>query len=493
MPENQVRSSLIDSILKCTHGDLNHFQGLHRLALERDPLFYGHLAGWYMAHGTVRDHQELFVANLLATRHAAHREHGRVLLQRLRPYQVGRVVRFTKESLHYPTRMLKSAVEFYLRRREADTSWFDECVIRDRKSMRHLYATMHIRPSDRAEQILFQRTPPVDSRVHAAALLGKVQGDPERQAELILAHHIHYTTAIGSIRHYTPSVLYALVKVMTGPQIITNLNALKKRGALDHPGIRPVIEEKLRDAVRDGRVSELKAGIALQHARPDAALASDLLKMTQDRLRNRGRLTLPTALFVDKSGSMEEALKIGRLLATVCSTLADDDLHVLAFDSHAFPVGRHRKGQSTDGAFAFWERAFELVRADGATSVGAPFRALPRQRVEQIVVITDGEENTAPLFRQELDAYEALHGVKCLVVVVLVGGRGPSSLEQSLQGREVTIIRFDGDYYSLPNVVPLLCNSSWQVVEDVLATPLHRREDLQTLPTGFDPETYEIL
>ncbi len=485
--ETSVRHELLHSILRCTHGDLGLFAALHRNAIERDPLFYAHMASWYMVHGSVRDHQELFVATLLTSPLPEHRQHGRVLLQRLRPYQVSRVVRFSKQALHCTPRILRDAVEFYLRRREQDEAWFDECVMRDRGSMRYLYATFHLRPAPRAEAILFTRAVPRESRLYAARLLHRVRDNPSYQAELILQHHIHFTTAIGAIRHFTPAVMYALACVMTGPQLVTSLNFLQQRGALDHPETRAVIEARLRDAVSDGRLSEFKARVALGQVPVDGGLASELLRMTQAKIRSRGRLTVPTAILVDKSGSMQQCLEIGKLLGCMASTLADADLHVLAFDSHAFPV------RASDTSFAAWEDAFRLLRADGATSIGAGLRGLGPHRVEQIVVISDGEENTHPMFASELAAYEQRHGFHCRIVFVKVGGARQTSFEQSMQGREMDVIPFDGDYYSLPNVVPLLCSPGFELIEEVLQAPLYTRGDLASLPPGFNPETFEVL
>ena len=66
-----------------------------------------------------RDHNELFAAHLLCSPFPDHREHGEVLLQYLRPYQVVNVVKYCKDVMQFAPRRLRSAVQFYLRRREA--------------------------------------------------------------------------------------------------------------------------------------------------------------------------------------------------------------------------------------------------------------------------------------------------------------------------------------------------------------------------------------
>lgn len=484
--ERGVRAALLDAFLHASHGKLGTIHEVHAAAIERDAVFYGHLARWYNANGAVRDHQELFVAHLLASPLPAHRVHGQMLMQMLRVYQVARVVKYARQTLRVKGRSLRRAVEAYLRRREAHEAWFDECAIRDRHSLKALYASLHIKPCARAQAILFDESPPAGSRVAIARDLSRLADDPAAQARLIVEHHIHYTTALGAVKHWTPMVLFALVKVMTPPQVITNLAMLQRRGAFAHPETRSLLDERIREAVKCNRVCDFKTVVALRAVGHDVRITGGLLSSLQQRLRNRGTIDVPTAIFVDKSSSMDEAVEIGKQLAILCSTVATSDLHVFAFDSAAFEI--FPPTRDVGG----WEEAFGPVRADGCTSIGAPFKRLHGRRVEQVVVITDGEENTSPMFRHALDAYERAHDVTCRLVIIRLGRSGVATpLEQTLRDREVTLIPFKGDYYNLPNVVPLLCNTPEALVEEVLAAPLHALDD--ELPPGFDEATHEIL
>src|SRR4051812_12402042 len=91
--EQNVRLGLFNELLKTPHRELAEAAASHARILERDPLFYGHLAVWYADKGEVRDHDELFVANLLSSPDAEHRDAGFVLLQALPTYQVERVTK----------------------------------------------------------------------------------------------------------------------------------------------------------------------------------------------------------------------------------------------------------------------------------------------------------------------------------------------------------------------------------------------------------------
>ena len=496
--EEGVRSKLLDSFLKASHGDLETFGRLHLQALEKDPIFYGHLARWYQTNGTIRDHHELFCAHLLTSPFPEHRAHGTVLMQYLRPYQTARVVRYCKEVLHFSTRALKSAVTFYLRRREADPLWFDEHVIRRRDSLKYLYSTLHIKAGERAHKVLFQDDPPADSRVSIARQLKKLAERPEEQARLIVKNRIHYTACVGAITHYTPAVLYALACVMTPPQVINNLKFFERRGALDHPDTRKVVEEKLRYGTEESRVSDFKSMVALSKLNASTDLARELMAITATRIKNRGEIKVPTALFVDKSGSMQSCIEIGKLLATMCSSIATAELYVYAFDTNTFEI------KCKDSEFASWERAFAPIRAQNGTSIGAPFSRLKDKEVEQIVVISDGEHNSPPSFSTMLEQYEKAHKRQVRVIFVKVSpaptpfvraqSQALTPLETEMAGKDFTVINFNGDYYNLPNVIPLLCSgNNFELVEEVLAKELYTKEALNSLPVQFNAETFEVL
>ncbi|MBT9581754.1 hypothetical protein IV102_00300 [bacterium] len=491
MLEASARQNLIQSFLEASHGNLAGLRDKHAKALEQDPGLYGPLSRWYQQHGTLRDHHELFAAHLLTSVDEEFRQHAYVLVQTMRPYQLARVIRYVKEVLQKSNRTLRSAVQFYLRRREADTLWFDECVLRDRRSMRYMYATLHIKPGVRAQQVLFQQDLPPDSRLAVVRQIHKLKHDPNRQAELIRQHRIQFTTALGAAGPLQPSLILALVEVMTPQQVINNLAFLQRRGALQQEMVRKLVMTKIQEGKKESRVHDAKSLTAIKHLQDDPQLRRSLLEMSQERLRQRGRLTRPTLLLVDKSGSMEVCVNIGKMLACLCSTIAEAPLWVEAFDADSFTV------TAKEATFDAWEKAFRHIRADGWTSLGAPLRKMRDKHYEQILLISDGVENTQPLFCEQLIEYQNNTGRKIDVLWLKVGDDQNTSLEQSAARLNVSIktIPFKGDYYNLPNLVPLLCQQQedHSLVEQVLEFELFRKSDLEKLPPGFRADTFEIL
>jgi hypothetical protein len=471
MTELDVRTQILNSFLTTPHGKLADLAPLHTGALDRDPLFYGHLAAWYAGRGEVRDHKALFVAHLLTSDHAELREAGWMLLQKLPPHMVAAALDHAKRAIGKAPRMLKSAVAAYLRALESDHERFDRAALRGKQDLKHLYASLRIAPAPRAQRILFDEEPPLGSPLLALKQLARA-AEPAEQARLIVEQRIPYPVAAGAIKTLTPSVLVALIDVMTPQETINHLAALKRRGAFDNPEVKALIETKLKAAEGDKRVSTLKATRALANVALDESTEALLTEVTDKRVANSARITRPTALFVDKSSSMTQAIDVAKEVAALVGAICTD-FRVLAFDTETFAVTAQGAERSA------WERAFRMVKANGATSIGAPLAKLARERhyVEQVLIITDMGENTAPLFHDAYAQYVREMGVGPNVTIVAVGGSDQRFLNRLReQAIPLTVWEFKGDYYSLPNLLPLLAlPSRAELVEQVMAVSLPRR------------------
>ena len=471
--EQDVRLQMMNTVLTTPHRDLEAVAGVHASALESDPIFYGHLAAWYQRHGDVRDHKEVFVGNLLTSDLAVHRSAGFVMLQRLAPYQVARVVDYMKQVRGKVPRSARTAIVRYMRHREANTRQFDRAALRARRAMKHLYASLHIKPSARADAILFKDEPPVDTLAYKLKRLAK-ETDPTAQAHVIVEFGIPFTIAIGAVRDVSPPVLVALIHAMSPQEVMNNLNALDRKGAFEHEAVKALIEQKFEQAVKDERVATLKTKVAKEATgKLDASLTQKLDDVAQKKLMAKGTIKRPTALLVDKSSSMDTALEVGRRMASMISTVCTSDLFVYAFDTLPYEITP--KGHT----LAHWEAAFTGIKANGCTSVGAAVEAmrLRKQVVEQIIVVTDQGENTHPYFVPALQDYAQTMGDTPDVILVNVGNA--SDFTEAAMKRAhlpVSTFTFEGDYYSLPSLIPMLARPSrLELLLEILSTPLPQR------------------
>lgn len=470
--ERDLRIEMLNSLLTTPHRKLEQVAALHKELLELDPIFYGHLAVWYHSNGEVRDHKEVFTGNLLASDLPEHREAGYVLLQELPPYEVARIVDFMKRVRGKLPRSTRTAVTNYLRERERNPAQFDRAALRARKAIKHLYASLHIKPSERADALLFKKTPPEDSLAFVLKKMAKAESAAE-QARIIVDYRLPYTIAVGAISRMTPEVMVALISSMTAQELINNLGSLKARGAFDHPEVKALVDERLAAAATADRVSAYKALKAAEAVPVDKATAERLEQVVDRQVRKHGKITRPTAIFIDKSGSMTVAIEVGKQLAAMVSGISEGETYVYAFDSIAYPV------EASGSSLADWERAFQHFVAQGSTSIGAPLEVmrLRAQRVEQIVIVTDENENAPPYFAPTFARYcEELKTVPNIVIVKV--GSHSTCVEAQLKSSMCAFetLTFSGDYYSLPNLVPMLSRPSrLELLMEILQTPLPRR------------------
>ena len=359
--EQDLRLEILNTLLTTPHRKLDQVHPVHSDLVELDPRFYVRLAAWYHDHGDVRDHKEMFIITLVLSAFEGHREVGLALLRGLPPYQVLRVLDFIhgrKTSrkvapaapvtasqrrsakaetgrvsspaakvveefglFRNPPRALRTEIIRYLREREADPEWFDSTVLVARKAIKRMYALLHVAPGERAQTILFDENPPADSRLFALKELAKAEA-PADQARAIVAHAIPYRVAATVIKQMTPTVLFALIERMSPQELINNLGALKRRGAFDNADLKSAIEAKLVDAKTAVRVSAFKAEEAGKVAGLSEDVRRSLEEVADAQVKAKGRIERPTALLIDKSGSMSLAIELGKRIGALISSVS---------------------------------------------------------------------------------------------------------------------------------------------------------------------------
>jgi hypothetical protein len=223
-------------------------------------------------------------------------------------------------------------------------------------------------------------------------------------------------------------------------------------------------------------------------------------------VKAKGKIVRSTALLIDKSGSMEEAIEIGKRVGALIAGICEAELFVYAFDTIGYPIdgiqrpktGAVRKllaglrGSDADKkapepvngenklTLSDWEKALSGIKAGGGTACGVAIEMMRRQKqaVEQIVMVTDEEENESPRFVETLKRYSQELNVAPHIIFVKTRGAF-AQLEAECQRERIPFdtYQFEGDYYALPNLVPLLSRPSrLDLLLDIMAYPLPRRK-----------------
>jgi len=496
--ENDIRVTILDSLLTCPHRDVENLVDLHSRMSEMDPIFYAHLGVWSQENTSIRDHKELFIARLFLSDFPEHREAAYVLMQDLPPYQIDNVVDhikgrtviaktgkvYQKRFGHNLPRTFKSAVERYLRTREADRDWFDAAALRDRKSLKSLYCRCRIAPgNDHVRAVLFEEgIPEADSKFAKFKEISKEQ-DPTKQAEMIVECKIPFPIAIGLVKTITPAVFVALINNMTPQELLVNLKTLNERGAFNNPDLKKLIDEKVKLAGKSTKVDALKASQAVKNVKGLSETVQTEIKNITDKRLESFKITRPTALFIDKSGSMTQAIEVSKHIASLVSARCLANFYCYAFDRNAFKIECNSPNLSD------WEQATKGIVANGGTAIGAPLLSMIRneERVEQIIIVSDFDEQNAPYFVESFKAYAAKFATKPTVVMVKVGNCWPSRYEDFINKMKQERIEHDVynidqnkvDYYSLPNLLTFLTRKSkFEMVQEILEVALPKKENL---------------
>jgi hypothetical protein len=519
-PEEDLRVKILNTFLVCDHRDTEASMKVHQEVQLKDPVFYSHLACWYRKNGELRDVNEIFSALLVSDTYLPNREVGLALFREQAPFMKRRILGFIKgktvkvrektgKKIEIPggkgkkKKMIdevkitekkvgldkslptafKTEVTRYLRWLETQPEKFDAIAIRSAKDLKALYAShgLQIKPSPRAQAILFDKKYPEDSKLSVFEKISSAK-TPEEAAKLIVENKIPYTVAVGLVDKVTPSVLVALISAMSPQELINNVASLEEKGAMDNPEVKKLIQAKLGKAEKAKGVATLKSKTAAATGRvKDVEVLKQLDKVADEQVKKSGTIKIPTAIFVDQSGSMHEAIEIGKRCAALVSGVTTADLHVVCFNTAATPL------VTADKTLTGWEKAFAPVHANGGTSVGCALDYLMRRDhvVEQIVIITDEGENQAPYFTDVFAQYKEKTKVTPHVVIINVRGTATSlsdrTLHVSLDSARITYDMYkptNSDYYGLPGLVTLLSRKSkLDLVYEILDTPLLVRKD----------------
>lgn len=506
--EEDIRVKILNSFLTCPHRNTGELKKIHEEMREKDPIFYSHLASWYKKNGDIRDHNEVFTAMLLTDPFIENRDVGIALFQLHHLFMKAKILGFikgkhitlrektgktitrNKKSIEevknkkikvglektIPTR-LKTEIISFIRWLEKDNDRFDSIALGNINELKTFYAAkgIQLKPSRRAQRILFDLKFPKNSKFSIFKRIRDAK-TPEEAAHLMVEHKVPYTIAISLREKITPSILIALINNMTSQEIITNIASLEEKGVMDNEGTKKLVMDKLKKAKTAKNVTALKSKRATKTGRiKNEEVVKELDEIADTQIKKSGSIKIPTAIFVDRSGSMYDAITIGKQVASLVSGATESDLHVVAFDTMAQAI------KASGKTLTAWEKAFAPIRSGGGTSIGCALEFLLRYKiyVEQIVIITDEDERNSPKFIEIFPKYTAAMKVTPNIVIIRVGTIYPK-LSESLDSRSISYDVYspkDGDYYALPGLIQLLSKKSkLDLVYEIMDFPLPKRK-----------------
>ena len=177
-------------------------------------------------------------------------------------------------------------------------------------------------------------------------------------------------------------------------------------------------------------------------------------------------------ILIDKSGSMNHAIETGCHVAGAMTQFIKGKVGLIFFDIS--PMAVDVTGLSLDQI----KKATKHFTANGGTSIGCGLNRMLVEKVavDGIVIVSDGGDNTAPLFHDVYPKYAKFCDKDVPVYFYQLSGE-TDKLTPYMQraGLEMTTFDLRGskiDYYSVVNTIQTLRSNQYSLVEEILSTPL---------------------
>lgn len=481
-----ARNKLLSTLMNIGHGDLTAYLEQGLLAATQEPELLGRFLTWNNIKGKVRDSKVAFP--VIALRGLLKEDMDLAVnavanLLFLSPRDLLRAYEFNKKLTgqgqkipHGYRRILEMGMREYLVRREANTKWWDRTVLQHRDSMKRLYRITHMKPSARAQKVLFEQDYPQRSVFLKVARLRELT--PKEAAGVILTENIPFEVAIGSVtKAKDQNILLALIEGMTGNQLITNSKMLTRLGVMTNPVLKAAYDaaiSRVKHAPR--QVDALKAGVAAENV-DDPEVAEKLIGMQRVQTAKQGSIEGDWVVLGDVSGSMSESIDLAKKIAAFLTERVAGKVYLIFFNTG--PSFYDVTGLSYDQIL----KRVGRIMAGGGTSIGCGLDYLLKGKIEVqgIAIVSDGGDNTFPHFHEAYKKYSVAMGVDPTVYLYRVAGDS-NDLANYCTNNGIQLNQFDllrgVDYYSLPNLIQTMRTNQYSLVDEIMGYNLLTIEDV---------------
>lgn len=477
MENGLTHNQILSSLMRSPHGALAEYVPIGQRAAVEAPEFFSHLISYNRVKGEIRDSKVAMpVISLLAPGlHEDFRENALAHIALLVPRELLRAIRFSLE-LKVPQTSLRRLVTAYLRQKESNWAQWERAAVQHRKSMKGLYSLWHIKPSTMADAILFKGERPRGSVFEAIANLKNMS--TTEAAGTIMERRIPFLIAMGALgaKMKEPDLVLALIERMSAAELMNNSKMLEKLGVKTIPALRAAYEQALAKAATSKKVSSFKATVAAEAVEDETLKAK--LQNVQEKQIKKISVDGNWAVLGDKSGSMSHAIELSRLVASTLAKAVSGNVYLVFFD--AAPRFVDVSGKTYEETLA----ATKHVTAGGGTSIGCGLLAIAEKKLEidGIAVVSDGGENTPPLFAHAYKAYAQAIGKEVPVYLYRTDGE-PDVFSRGLAASGIDCQKFDlsggkVDHYGLAGLISSMRTNRYSLSQEILDFPLLRVEQV---------------
>ncbi|MNU73598.1 hypothetical protein D3C71_630840 [compost metagenome] len=268
-------------------------------------------------------------------------------------------------------------------------------------------ATAHPKPEDLKQQALFRYLRGLEAnltllpQVESLEKL-KLASTEAEQIKWIERGKLPYETVTGAIKP-SRAVWEALLYQMPTFALLRHMNALQRAGVLEDQRNLDYVTNRLTDeqALRKAKILPFRLATAFRQVE-HPELRDALREAAELTFNNLPEIGERTAIFLDISGSMNgQYLEIGSVFALALYKKTHGKSLFWLFDTEVMDAKPSRKDSILTQA--------AQIHARGGTDAGAPVRKLIQQRkkVDQIIIITDEQQNNGSPFYEQLRRYRS--------------------------------------------------------------------------------------
>jgi hypothetical protein len=296
-------------------------------------------------------------------------------------------------------------------------------------------------------------------------------------AEEIVTRKIPFLIAIGALgdKIKDPSVAIAIIERMSATELVTNTKLINSLGMKNNPAIRAAYDAALKKA-STSTSNLFKTTRAIESM--DDEEAKEKLRGLQDKqIKASGGIEGNWLVIGDSSGSMAEAIEIAKQVASTIAATVKGKVYLIFADTT--PTFYDVTGKSLDQI----KKATKHVGAGGGTSLGCGVRYAidAKLDVDGIAVISDGGENSPPMFAAEyMRLKDQLGNEPTVYLYQTSGDSNVLSKNMSMCGLDMQLFDLRGkvDFYALPNLVTSMRVSRYSLVDEIMGTPLLTLEEV---------------
>jgi hypothetical protein len=489
------REQIIGELSKSLHGKLAEYSPIISGAARKDPEFLAHLIAWDFTNGQIKDTKIALPVLTLAEKEFPSEllENSLAHLALQPPRELLKAVLFAIQFKEYHGGLvhvtskrqarLEKMVRAYLRKKEAEPGKWARLAVRHRRSLKSLYKLSHSGMPDWAK-ILFREGVRAPGSIFAdIANLSRME--PAQAAAAIQKWHLSPLVVSGAMTgskkaQESSAVVQATMEQMSDTELITRAPSLERKGVARDMTLKETFRKKVSKATKSNKAT-LKTGHKADEVEDESM--KTMLKELQERQiqaqKDSGRgIDGNWLVIADKSSSMEAGVELAKHVAGAIAKFVTGRVWLVFCNE--MPAGAEVTGLTLDQI----KLNTKFVRADGWTSmgVGIAWANQNRLNVDGVVVVSDGGENRAPMFADELLVMRKRldKDIPAYYYKVQPGSASYNHVDTISGGmrmRGIAFTEFDlthgkVDYFSIPNLVQQMNANRFSVVDKIMACPL---------------------